>query len=128
MNKVMLIGRLARDPEIRRTQEGMAIARTALAVDMRNGEANFFPVTAFGKVAEHMEKFWSKGMKAAIVGRLENNTFTGRDGQKRTETRIIIEEIDFCEPKGESKSEKKEAPKTWADVPDEGEDLPFNFS
>ena len=121
MNKVFLIGRLTRDPELRYSSD-LAVARTAIAVDKWKDGADFFNVVAFSKTAEHMEKYWKKGMKAAIVGRLENNTFKAKDGTQKTETRIVIEDIEFCESKGE----KKESPKEWAE-PDEGETLPFNF-
>lgn len=128
MNRVILIGRLTKDPEIRYTQDQKAVASFSIAVDRRlkrEGvpEVDFFDCTAWGKTAEHLEKYWHKGMKAAIVGRIENESWTTRDGQKRISTKVIIDEIEFCEKKGEAQTATE-----WAPVPaGNDEELPFKF-
>ena len=108
MNKVIIIGRLTRDPEIRYSQgseKSTAIATIPVAVDRRfkrDGEpdADFFDCNAFGKIAEFAEKYLKKGTKVAIVGRLQNNNYTNKEGQKVYNTRIMIDEIEFAESKG----------------------------
>lgn len=105
MNKIILSGRWTRDPEIKYTGEGLAIAKGTLAVDRRfakkddEQKADFISVVAFGKIAEHIEKWHTKGMKAAIVGRIQTGSYTNKEGNKVYTTDVIIEEIEFCEVK-----------------------------
>lgn len=113
MNKVSLMGRLANDPEVRYSQgeNATAIARYRLAVDRRykkDGEdsADFISCVAFGKSAEFVEKYLKKGMKIAVVGRIQTGSYTNKDGQKVYTTDIVIEEQYFCE----SKNTSSEAP------------------
>ena len=127
MNKVMLMGRLTRDPEVRVTQDGQTtIAKFGIAVDRRGKEdkADFFNVTAFNKTAQFAEKYLKKGTKIALSGRLQLDEYTNKDGQKVTSVSVVAEEVEFCESK---KTEDK--PKDgFMDVPkDLGEELPFNF-
>lgn len=127
MNKVMLMGRLTRDPEVRVTQDGQTtIAKFGIAVDRRGKEdkADFFNVTAFNKTAQFAEKYLKKGTKIALAGRLQLDEYTNKDGQKVTSVSIVAEEVEFCESK---KTEDK--PKDgFMDVPkDLDEELPFNF-
>ena len=127
MNRVEIIGRLTRDPEIRVTQDGQTtIGRFGIAVDRRGKEqkADFFNVTAFNKTAQFAEKYLKKGTKIALSGRLQLDEYTNKDGQKVTSVSIVAEEVEFCESK---KTEGK--PKDgFMDVPkDLGEELPFNF-
>ena len=143
MNRVILMGRLSKDIELRHSQDGKtAIARTNIAVDRkikREGEpdADFFNLVAFGKTAEFLEKYFKKGMKLAIVGRIENDNYTDKDGRKVYGTRVVVEECDFCESKGNSSpsAEKTQnnAPQSarkaegFMNVPDGiDEELPFN--
>lgn len=114
MNKVVLIGRLTRDPEVRYTQgeNSMAIARYTLAVDRRyhgnarDGEqtADFIPCVAFGKAGEHAEKYYRKGIKIAVSGRIQTGSYTNRDGVKVYTTDVIVEEQEFAESKGSSQN------------------------
>ena len=104
MNKVILIGNLTRDPEIRYSQsaEPLAIARYTLAVSRRfkrEGEpdSDFIGCVSFGKQAEFMEKYFKKGMKAAITGRISVRSFDDATGQRRWITEVIAEEIEFTE-------------------------------
>lgn len=106
MNKVILMGRLTRDPEVRYSQNGnqMAIARFSIAVDRRfkrEGEpdADFFNCTAFGKQAEFVEKYLHKGTKILTSGRIQNDNYTNKDGQMVYSVRVMVDEIEFAESK-----------------------------
>jgi len=110
MNKVILMGRLTRDPEVRYSQgEGqMAIARFTLAVDRRfkrQGDtvtADFFNCTAFGKQGEFVEKYLKQGTKVVVTGRIQNDNYTNKEGQKVYSVQVIVEEIEFAESKNAS--------------------------
>ena len=104
MNKVILMGRLTRDPEVRYSQNGnqMAIARFSIAVDRRfkrEGEpdADFFNCTAFGKQAEFVERYLHKGTKILTCGRIQNDNYTNKDGQMVYSVRVMVDEIEFAE-------------------------------
>ncbi len=106
MNKVILMGRLTRDPEVRYAQSGnqMAIARFSIAVDRRfkrEGEpdADFFNCTAFGKQAEFVERYLHKGTKILTSGRIQNDNYTNKDGQMVYSVRVVVDEIEFAESK-----------------------------
>ncbi|MBP5609435.1 MAG: single-stranded DNA-binding protein [Lachnospiraceae bacterium] len=111
MNKVILMGRLARDPDVRYSQNGdspMAIARYTLAVDRRfsrgNGSnsdqtADFISCVAFGKSGEFAEKYLHKGTKIAITGRIQTGSYTNKDGQKVYTTDVVVEDQEFAESK-----------------------------
>lgn len=103
MNKVILMGRLTRDPEIRYTQgeDQMCIARYTLAVDRRSkdGGADFPSVVAFGKAAVFAEKYLHKGLKIVVTGRIQTGSYTNRDGVKVYTTDIIAEDQEFAESK-----------------------------
>lgn len=137
MNKVTLMGRLTRDPEIRYSQgeNSTAIARFSLAVNRRfkrdgEPEADFISCVAFGKNAEFFEKYGKKGVKFAICGRIQTGSYTNKDGNKVYTTDVIVEEQEFAESKA-SGSADAPAPMPDADgfvnIP-EGieEELPFN--
>ena len=136
MNSVQLIGRLTRDPEIRYTDGGASIARFGLAVDRRfkqeNGEdADFINIVAFGKTAEFIEKYFHKGMKIALNGRIQTRNYTDKDGKKVYTTDIVAENVEFCESKGNSANNDAPDPASDGDfmsVPDGIDDgeLPFN--
>lgn len=105
MNKVMLMGRLTRDPEVRYSQgaNSIAVARYSLAVDRRfrkdgEPEADFLNIVAFGKAGEFAEKYFKKGMKVVVVGRLQTGSYE-KDGITRYTTDIIAEEQHFAESK-----------------------------
>lgn len=109
MNKVILMGRLTRDPEVRYSQgeNSMAIARWTLAVDRRfkkQGEqdADFISCVAFGKAAEHAEKYFKQGLKIALTGRIQTGSYTNKEGQKVYTTDIVVEESEFAEAKNTS--------------------------
>lgn len=109
MNKVILIGRLTRDPEVRYSQSenATAIARYSLAVMRkfkREGEpdCDFINCVAFGKLGEFAEKYLYKGTKIAIVGRIQTGSYTNKDGAKVYTTDVVVEEQEFAESKSSS--------------------------
>lgn len=132
MNKVILMGRLTRDPEIRYPQdpEAAAVGRFSLAVDRRfkKDETDFFNCVCFGRQAEFVEKYLKKGIKMLITGRVENNNYTDRDGQKVYAVQIMVEEMEFAESKA-ANNEQKPAPGVgdgFMNIPDGiEEELPF---
>ena len=114
MNSVCLIGRLTRDPEVRYKDE-MAIARFTIAIDrppMRGKEAtsDFPSCVAFGKTAELMEKYVTKGRKIGVTGRIQTGNYTDKDGKKVYTTDVIAERIEFLDY-SEKKEEQREEPK-----------------
>ena len=122
MNKVILLGRLTRDAEIRQTQgaEPMTIARYTLAVDRkfkREGEqtADFINCVAFGKNAEFAEKYLRQGTKIAIEGRLQTGSYTKQDGTKVYTTDVVIEAQEFAESKASAEGKGAAQPKSSGD-------------
>ena len=99
MNKVILMGRLTRDAEM--YGQKSKVARFTLAVEKRNGEdeTDFFNCVSFGKQGEFVEKYLKKGIKVLVTGRLQNNSYEDKQGNKVTSTQIITEEIEFAESK-----------------------------
>ena len=107
MNKVILMGRLTRDPEVSSSASGTTFARFSIAVDRRfkrEGEpdADFFNCTSFGKQAEFVERYLKKGTKVVVTGRIQNDNYTNKEGQKVYSVRIMVEEIEFAESKNAS--------------------------
>ena len=127
MNKVIMMGRLTRDPEVRYSQGASqtAIARFSLAVDRkwkREGEpdADFFNCTVFGRQADFVEKYLRKGIKIIVAGRIQNDNYTNKEGQKVYAVQIIVDEIEFAES-------RKAAGDGFMSIPDGAEEeLPFN--
>ena len=140
MNKVILMGRLTRDPEVRYSQGDTptAIARYTLAVDRRarkDGEASadFISCVAFGKSAEFAEKYLHKGTKLVITGRIQTGSYTNKDGQKVYTTDVVVEDQEFAESKAaasgnqEGNSQPAASGDGFMNIP-EGmdEEFPFN--
>ncbi len=124
MNKVILMGRLTRDPDIRYSQgeNNTAIARYTLAVDrrfQRNGEqtADFISCVAFGKSAEFAEKYLKKGTKIAITGRIQTGSYTNKDGAKIYTTDVVVEEQEFAESKNAAQSGSVDGGYSGQDIP-----------
>ena len=148
MNKVILMGRLTRDPEVRYSQgeNALAIARYTLAVDRRaarrEGEptADFINCVAFGRSAEFAERYLRQGTKIVVSGRIQTGSYTNRDGQKVYTTEVVVEESEFAESKASGAApsnnnyQASPAPSPRADIGDgfmnipDGidEELPFN--
>lgn len=136
MNKVILTGRLTRDPDVKYTNGGSSVARFAVAVNRRfkpkdgSGPTADFPgIVCFGKTAEHVEKYFKKGMKIDIVGRLQTGSYKKEDGTTVYTTDVVAEEVDFGESKSSSDQSQKERTSQsndWVDVPeDAGDEMPF---
>ena len=150
MNKVILMGRLTRDPEVRYSQgeRAMAIARYTLAVDRRGRRggnddsaqtADFITCVAFDRSGEFAEKYLHQGTKVVVTGRIQTGSYTNRDGQKVYTTEVIVEDQEFAESKNASGGEggyrpaERPAPSSaigdgFMNIPDgvEDEGLPFN--
>lgn len=109
MNKVILMGRLTKDPEVRYSQgeNQTAVARYTLAVDRRfkkdnQQSADFISCVAFGKAGEFAEKYFRKGLKIAVTGHIQTGSYTNKDGQKVYTTDVVIEDQEFAEGKKDS--------------------------
>ena len=148
MNKVILMGRLTRDPEIRYSQgeQSTAVARYTIAVDRRfrrDGDqqtADFINCVAFGRQGEFAEKYFRKGIKIAITGRIQTGSYTNKDGQRVYTTDVVVEEQEFAESRAESEANRgafqQSAPSPapsvdagdgFMNIPDGiDEELPFN--
>lgn len=139
MNKVVLMGRLTRDPDIRYSsgENSTAVARFTLAVDRRfkrDGEqtADFISCVAFGKTAEFIEKYIRQGTKIVTSGRIQTGSYTNRDGNKVYTTDVVVEDVEFAESKksgdsGEAYNPDNEPDDDFMSIPDGIEDeLPFN--
>ena len=149
MNKVILMGRLTRDPEVRYSQgdNSMAIARYTLAVDRRfnrnnndENSADFIGCVAFGKSGEFAEKYFRKGTKVLVTGRIQTGSYTNRDGVKVYTTDVVVEDQEFAESKnsnsgsgsslmggGSSAPQPSGAGDGFMNIPDGiDEELPFN--
>lgn len=134
MNKLFLMGRLTRDPEIRVTQgeNALTIASFSLAVDRRyqkNGEkeTDFFNCKAFGKLADFVDRYLKQGTKIVLSGRVENNNYTNKKGEKVYSVVVIAEEIEFAESKNASNGPGTNTTDDFMNIPDGiSDELPFN--
>ena len=137
MNKVIEIGRLVREPEIRYSQGAntTCVARYTLAVDRKfkqegQPNADFINCIAFGKLGEFAEKYLHKGVKIAVTGRIQTGSYKNKDGNTVYTTDVVVEEQEFCESKSQSNSQPQPTPSndnSWMNIPDGVEDsLPFS--
>lgn len=145
MNKVILMGRLTRDPEVRYSagENALAIARYTLAVDRRfrkDGEAtaDFIPCVSFGRTAEFAEKYFRQGMRVTICGRIQTGSYTNNEGNRVYTTEVVVEEQEFAESKNASQGSNsiQNSPQPmpqnnssdgFMNIPDGlDEELPFN--
>lgn len=142
MNKVSLVGRLTRDPEVRYTEGGTSIARFSIAVDRRfksegQPDADFPNIVAFGKTAEFIEKYFGQGNRIGLTGRIQTGSYTNNDGVKVYTTDVVAEEVEFVESKtasGDSGYQQTSRPTPsqaigdgFMNIPDGlDEELPFN--
>lgn len=130
MNKVILIGRLTADPDIRRTQSGKCVASYRMAVDRPfksdgQPEADFISCVAWGKSGEFCQRYLHKGMKIALEGRIQTRTYDDKDGKKVYVTEVIVEHHEFCEGKRSADSGGYAEPaQGFTEIDDDGE-LPF---
>ncbi len=141
MNRVILMGRIVRDPDVRYSQGGdnMAIARFTLAVDRRGRRqesgsdqqtADFIGCVCFGRQAEFAEKYLRQGTKIAVTGRIQTGSYTNKDGQKVYTTDVVLDDIEFAESKKETQDNAPATPVDsdgFMNVPDGiDSELPFN--
>ena len=148
MNRVILMGRLTRDPEVRYTQgeRSMAVARYTLAVDRRGRRnqdgneqtADFINIVAFDRAGEFAEKYFRQGLKVVVTGRIQTGSYTNKDGQKVYTTDVVVEECEFAESKNaagdnsgftpsDRPSPSSAAGDGFMNIPDGiDEELPFN--
>lgn len=133
LNKIIIMGRLTRDPEMRHTQTGTAVASLALACDRdfkpQNGEkeTDFVDVVVWGKTAEFAANYFTKGRMAIVEGRLQVRNWQDKDGNKRKATEVVADRMYFGDSKQETKPESKKQPAPaddFAEIEDDG-DLPF---
>lgn len=128
MNKVIVLGRICTELELRysSSDEKSAVGKFRIAVPRRfkkeDADTDFFQCTAFSSTAELIAKYFHKGDRILLVGRLEVNEYTNKEGKKVNSTQIIVEEFSFVEPK---KQEQKTEDTGFMEIPEE--DLPFNF-
>ena len=125
MNKVLLTGNLARDPEVRYTQSGKACAKFTLAIDRRksadgNRQADFISCVAWEKTAEVISQYVSKGQKIAVEGRIQTRSYDANDGTKRYVTEVVVQSMEFCGKKGDNAGQG-----AGSAAPDYGEEIPF---
>lgn len=144
MNKVILMGRLTRDPDVRYTQgeRSIAIARYTLAVDRRGARskdggqdqqtADFINCVAFDKAAEFAEKYFHQGMRILISGRIQTGSYVNKEGKKVHTTEVVLTDQEFADSKGSNAPETRQAQGTdpgdgFMNIPDgiEDEGLPF---
>lgn len=131
MNKVILIGRLVADPDIRHTQSGKCVASYRLAVDRPfksdgQPEADFINCVAWGKSGEFCQRYLRKGMKIAIEGRIQTGSYTKDDGTKVYTTDVIVEHHEFCESKRSADSGGYAEPaQGFTEIDEDDGDLPF---
>ena len=138
MNKVILVGRLTRDPEIRYSQgeDSMAVGRYTIAINRRvkpdqEQTADFLRCIVFGRFAEFAEKYFRQGMRIAVSGRIQTGSYTNKDGVRVYTTEVVVEEQEFAESKAEAEGRPFHESTTDADgfmnVPDGlDEELPFH--
>ena len=136
MNKVILIGRVVRDADIRYSQgeNTTCIARYTLAVDRKfkqEGQptADFINCIAFGKLGEFAEKYLHKGTKIAVTGRIQTGSYKNKDGNTVYTTDVVVEEQEFCESKSQSNSQPQPTPSVdmgFMNIDTDMESLPFN--
>ena len=132
LNHIVLMGRLTRDPELRRTQSGIAVASFTLAVDQdyksQNGErgVDFINIVAWRGTAEFAEKYFEKGQMAVVSGRLSTRNYEDKNGNKRTAYDVVASNIYFCGSKSNAgNSETDAAPQTFDPLMDDDPDIPF---
>ena len=97
MNKVTLVGRLTHDPDYRLANSGTGVCRFSLAIRKRNGESDFIACTAFGKTAELVGQYVTKGNRLAVAGHIQSGQYTDSNGAKKYTTQVIVDEIEFLE-------------------------------
>ena len=131
LNKAILDGRLTKAPELKHTQNGKSVCGFTIAVDRNRDreKTDFIPIVAWGKTAEFVNQWFGKGDLITIVGRIEVRNYEDKNGNKRTATEIIAEEVLFGGSKNTTNASEKPAESkngVFEQIEDDGADLPFN--
>ena len=118
MNKVILMGRLTSDPELRQTNSGLSLCNFSIAVNRRfnKDETDFFNCVAWRQTAEFISKYFIKGQQILLIGELNNESFTDKCGNKRTVTKVVVDEVNFCGSKSEGGANQSTPTKTADEV------------
>ena len=130
LNKIVLMGRLTRDPELRRTNSGAAVTSFTLAVDRdfkgQNGEkeTDFIDVTCWRNTAEFVSKYFAKGRMAVVEGRLQMRDWTDKDGNKRRNAEVVADNVYFADSKSDAGAQVAQS-QNWAPIEEEDGELPF---
>lgn len=130
MNNVSLIGRLTADPELKHTQSGIANVRFNIAVDrnfVKQGEerqTDFITIVAWRQTAEFICKYFTKGQRIALTGRIQTGSYTDKDGNKRYTFDVVADNVEFCEPKKADVKPDINPGDDYTSLPDD-DDLPF---
>jgi len=132
MNSFHGIGRLVRDVDFKTTQSGLAVSRFTIAIDRRakqdeEKKADFIPCTAFGKTAEFVNKYFSKGKKIVVMGRVQTGSYDNKDGVKIYTTDIMVDEVEFAESKQSESNQNAPADPGYAVSADDDTSLPFDL-
>ena len=131
MNKIVLIGRLSKDPELRFTQSGTAVANFTLAVNRKftnqsgEREADFINCQAWNKTAEFIANYFTKGQQMALEGRLQVRSYDGQDGQRHWVTEVVAEQVEFCGSKSDSSKSGSSSQGLGEEILFDPDDLPF---
>lgn len=141
LNKAILMGRLTRDPELRHTQSNMAVASFSLAIDRDrkgpNGErqTDFIDCVAWGRQAEFVSQWFTKGMLAIVVGRMQSTSYEDKNGNKRTKITVNCDEVQFGETKKAREANQRAGGQdftppppgdgNWSELPDDEGDVPW---
>ena len=129
LNHIVIMGRLVRDPELRRTGSGVAVASFTLAVDRYFGakgeqkETDFIDCVAWRQTGEFVSKYFGKGAMAVVAGRLQVRQWTDKDGSKRRSAEVVADSVYFGE--GKKDSGNRQVEDDWAQIPDDDAQLPF---
>lgn len=132
MNKVILMGRLVADPELKTTPSGLSVTTVRVAVNRRfsadgTNTADFFDVVCWRQTADFVAKYFTKGRMIGVVGSLQTRSWTDKNGNKRYVTEVIADEAYFCGDKAEAETKAKAKPEADPELTevDDGEELPF---
>ena len=133
LNRVCLVGRLVRDPELRYSPSGVAVANFTLALDRRfknaqgEKETDFIPCVAFKQLAENCANYLAKGKLASVDGRIQVSTYNDKDGQKRWATEVIADDVRFLSPKdgGSTGSPTSSGARSFGHEVNLDDDIPF---
>ena len=131
MNKIVIIGRLTRDPELKTTNAGTSVCNFSVAVDRtyRDKEGNrptdFFDISVFGATAEFVAKYFKKGSSIAISGAMESRKFVDKDGNNRIAWSLHADEVNFCGSKSENNGQKPSIDEGYSGDPVESDDVLF---